>query len=264
MKVTFAVLDERIASSRLRAKIPQQELAKLGIKQGRDVLIYGKSVVTSEQLKHFLFKIYDVCDDHYDTPELKDYYRKHTAEADAVTCNSEAMRERIKQVTGRDATVIKEPYEGDELKPSIGANLLWFGHASNVKDLDRIAPQLKHPILALSNHEDCVPWSPESFAAAMKQPCIVIIPTGKSLCKSENRMVESIRNGKYVCAEHLPAYEPFSEFFPLGDIPAQIDWALNHPTEALTQISLAQSYISQNYSPEKIGRDWLKVIHEHY
>ena len=264
MKVTFAVIDEQIASSRLRAKIPQAELKKLGIEQGRDVLIYGKSVVTIEQVRRFKHSIYDVCDDHYDQPELMDYYRKHTSEADLVTCNSEVMRERIKQVTGRDAVVIKEPYESDELKPSIGAFLLWFGHRSNLVDLDRIAPKLKHPILALSNHPDCAEWTEQSFRKAISSECIVIIPTGKSLAKSENRMVESIRNGKYVCAEHLPSYEPFAQFFPLGDIPAQIEWALGNPTEALAQISKAQSYIKQIYSPEQIGRDWLRVLNDNF
>lgn len=261
MKITFAVLDEQIASSRLRAKIPQQELAKLGIKQGRDVLIYGKSVVTSEQLKHFLFKVYDVCDDHYDHPELREYYRKHTAEADLVTCNSEVMRERIKAVSGRDAIVIKEPYESEEQTPSIGPYLLWYGHASNLVDLDALYPSLKHPVLALSNHPDCAEWTPESFKLAIGSECLVIIPTGKSLAKSENRLVEAVRNGKYVCAEHLPSYEPFNEFFPLGDIPSRIDWALGNPTEALAQVGKAQSYIKQHYSPEKIGRDWLKALY---
>lgn len=261
MKVTFADYGANLASSRLRAAIPQRELGKLGIKQGKDVLIYGKHGVSDSVLKHFLFKIYDVCDDHFDTPELRDYYRKHTAEADLVTCNSDVMRERIKEVSGRGAVVIKEPYESDEGIPSIGPNLLWYGHASNLVDLDRLAPRLKHPILALSNHPDCAEWTPESFRAGISTPCIVIIPTGKSLAKSENRMVEAIRNGKYVCAEHLPAYEPFNEFFPLGDIPAQIDWALSNPTEALAQVGRAQSYIKQHYSPEKIGRDWLKAIY---
>lgn len=264
MKVTFADFGSEVASSRLRAQIPQRELAKLGIKQGRDVLIYGKDWATSEQIGRYLFKVYDVCDDHYDLPEKRDYYRKHTAEADLVTCNSEVMRERIKEVSGRDAVVIKEPYESDEQAPSIGPYLLWYGHMSNLVDLDRIADSLKHPILALSNHPDCAQWTPESFRAGVSSPCIVIIPTGKSLAKSENRMVEAIRNGKYVCAEHLPSYEPFAQFFPLGDIPAQIDWALSHPTEALNQISLAQTYIKQHYSPEKIGRDWLRVLNDNF
>lgn len=264
MKVTFADFGSEVASSRLRAQIPQRELAKLGIKQGRDVLIYGKSWATDEQVGRYLFKVYDVCDDHFDTPELMDYYRKRTAEADLVTCNSEVMRERIKAVSGRDAVVIKEPYESDELKPSIGAFLLWFGHRSNLVDLDRLAPELKHPILALSNHPDCAEWTEQSFRKAISSECIVIIPTGKSLAKSENRMVEAVRNGKYVCAEHLPSYEPFAEFFPLGDIPAQIDWALGNPTEALAQISKAQSYIKQIYSPEQIGRDWLRVLNDNF
>ena len=264
MRVTFADYGAEFASSRLRAAIPQREIAKFGAKVGKDVLIYGKDWFPDDQLGNYLFKVFDVCDDHYDRPEKRDYYRKHTAEADLITCNSEVMRDRIQEVSGRDAIVVREPYESDEQAPSIGPYLLWYGHASNVVDLDRVVPSLKHPLLALSNHPYLPEWTPESFKKAISSQCIVIIPTGKNLAKSENRMVEAVRNGKYVCAERLPSYEPFNQFFPLGDIPAQIDWALGNPTEALAMVSKAQSYIKQIYSPEQIGRDWLKVIYDNF
>ena len=45
MKVTFVEYGDSLASSRLRAKIPQKELAKLGIGKGNDVLIYGKHFI---------------------------------------------------------------------------------------------------------------------------------------------------------------------------------------------------------------------------
>jgi glycosyltransferase involved in cell wall biosynthesis len=261
MNVTFAHYGESVASSRLRAIIPQEALERIGVKKGKDTLVYGKHFVTDEQLTHFKRKIYDVCDDHFENPELKDYYLKHCESADSVTCNSEAMRDRIRQVTGRDAFIVNEPYESKELPPKIGDKLLWYGHSSNFKDLERISPFLKHPLLALSNHPDSAGWSLDMQRQALMTDCIVIIPTGKSLCKSENRMVEAIRNGKYVCAEHLPAYEKFSQFFDLGDIPEHIDRALSNKKDSLERVRAAQEFISDRYSPKTIAKQWIEVLH---
>ncbi len=263
MNVTFANFGDEIASSRLRAKIPQEALGRLGIKQGKDVLIYGKHFVSEGQLHPFKKLIYDVCDDHFNHPELGAYYRKHCQLADALTCNSEVMRERIKEETGRDATVIREPYENEEHEPSIGPRLLWYGHKSNLKYLERLKPSLKYPLLALSNHPDYEEWTPEIFREAIQTPCIVVIPTGvtlKALAKSENRMVEAIRCGKFVCAEFLPSYEQFGQFMPLGNIPENIESALANQAESIGRIKEAQDYIRERYSPKAIAQQWLEVI----
>lgn len=253
-----------LASSRLRAAIPQRELKKLGVEQGKDVLIYGKHWLPEKVKGSFGKLVYDVCDDHFRTPNLRAYYLRNTIEADLVTCNSLVMQERIREETGRDSIVIREPYESAEYMPTIGPSLLWYGHNSNLSDLVRIKPYLRHPLLVLSNDENCIEWTPETFKTAIQKPCIVVIPTGKSLAKSENRMVEAIRTGKYVCAEHLPSYEPFNEFFPLGDIPEHIEWALSHVEDSLDRIRKAQSYIREKYSPRSIGEQWLKVLNEHF
>lgn len=263
MKITFVDFGASLASSRLRSAIPQRELKKQGIEQGSDVLVYGKHWLPEDVKRSFRKLVYDVCDDHYKNPKLKAYYLKNTQEADLVTCNSEVMKQRIKEETGRDAVVIKEPYESAEYLPSIGGRLLWFGHNSNLPDLVRIEPYLRHPLMVLSNDPDCVEWTPHTFKQAIQTPCIVIIPTGKSLAKSENRMVESIRCGKYVCAEPLPSYQPFSEFFPLGDIPEHVEWALSHKEGSLENVRAAQDYIRNKYSPAQIARDWLKALHDH-
>ena len=114
MNVMFAHFGEEVASSRLRATIPQAELAKIGIGNGRDVLIYGKHFVEEHQLKPFNKRIYDVCDDHFDHETLGPYYHRHCQIADEVTCNSATMRAIIKAKTGRHAFVIPEPYEAPE------------------------------------------------------------------------------------------------------------------------------------------------------
>lgn len=262
--VTFAYYGESLASSRLRARIPQEELAKVGVHPGADVLVYGKHFLDFKQIDPFGCRIFDICDDHFRHKDLRSYYMEHAERADALTCNSVIMQARIREETGRTATVIAEPYESWERFPRVGDSLVWFGHQSNLCDLHRVAPKLKHPLVVLSNAEGTMQWTMDAFDRVMDSPSIVIIPTGKSLAKSENRMVESIRRGKYVCAEHLPAYEPFSCFFPLGDIHDHVEWVLNNIEQAKERVRRAQSFIRFKYSPAAIARQWLGVINGNY
>ena len=260
MEVTFAHFGEEVASSRLRATIPQAELAKMGIGKGRDVLIYGKHFVEEHQLEPFKKRIYDVCDDHFDHETLGKYYRRHVEMADIVTCNSETMQAIIKAKTGRYAFVIHEPYEHEEQAPAIEPRLLWYGHKSNLCDIERLKPDLRHPLLIMTNQTGYPQWSSTAFKNAMDMNPIVVIPTGKSMAKSENRMVEAIRCGRYVCAEYLPAYVPFTSFFDLGNIPNQIDVVLANPLAAMAKIKDAQGFIRERYSPATVAGKWLEVI----
>lgn len=259
--VTFAFYGNHIASSRLRALIPQIELKKLGVKQGRDILVYGKHALSFEQIRGFKKYVFDICDNHFKTPELEKYYREHAARADLITCNSEVMKQIIKEETGREAEVVLEPYESEEREPSIGDRLYWFGHQSNLQDLERILSSIdKEKLFILTGDQ----WSMDRHNKMMKLPLIVVIPTGKSMAKSENRMVEAIRQGKYVCAEYLPAYEPFSEFFQLGHIQENIEQALSNPQKSIERIKAAQDYVREKYSPETIAKQWLGVLNEHF
>lgn len=237
----------------------------MGIKAGRDVLVYGKHLLSKKDVSHFGKLVFDISDNHFNHPDLGAYYREHTAMADAVTCSSEVMQGIIKEETGRDAIVIPEPYESEEKEAAIDDLLLWFGHGSNFKDIERLKPFLRHDLLILSNYPGYPEWTPEVFDRVISKPCIVVIPTGKSMAKSENRMVEAIRRGRYVCAEYLPAYEPFGQFFPLGDIPEHIERALANPAESIGRIKDAQDYIRDRYSPRTVAKQWLEVIkHVHH
>ena len=260
MKVTFADYGSEIASSRLRCQIPQRELENRGIDKGNDVLIYGKHLLSESDTRHFSKLVFDICDDHFGNSQLREYYLHNAANADAVTCNSIVMQERIKVETGRDAIVVREPYEHDQMEADIGPFLLWFGHASNMIDLDRLAPELRHPLMVLSNHPDYDNWSQEAQDEAMSSQCIVVIPTGKSMAKSENRMVESIRCGRFVCAEPLPSYMQFDCFFPIGNIPQNVELALSNPADSLARIRAAQGYIRHKYSPATIADEWIEVL----
>lgn len=253
-QVTFADFGANIASSRLRAAIPQRELAKLGIGKGADVLVYGKHLVPMPVVKRFGKRVYDVCDDHF-SDEFSAYYVEHVTKADLVTCNSERMREIIRQYTGRDATVIPDPYESDEKPAGMGNGLLWFGHGSNLVDLKPYL-DLKPEILTGEA------WSRDKQLAALEKCAAVLIPTGKSMAKSANRLIEAVRNGRFVIAGNLPAHDEFKRWMWVGDIRDGVEWLKEYPKQAIREVSECQRYLRDKYSPEAIGRLWLNALRQ--
>lgn len=251
-KVTFAFLGEEIASSRLRMKIPQIELEKIGITLGKDVLIYGKHVVKEHQLKPYSKTIYDICDDHFHTLH-ETYYRRQCEIADAITVNTETMREVVKRETGRDAFVIPDPYESNEKPAGAGKGVLWFGHESN---LHTIEPYKYLIDVVLTNPE----WTRERQLNVLADCAMVVIPTDERKGKSANRLIESVRNGRFVVAGKLPAHDEFKQFMWIGDIRQGVDWAKHNPKRCIERVKKCQEYIREKYSPETIGEHWLKVL----
>lgn len=262
MRVTYHVNDTKHASSRLRCVIPAQQLKRLGceIVPDGDVLVWGKHFLDLEAAKKFPKKVFDVCDDHFDGP-LGGYYRKAIQMADLVTCNSQMMRFRLHQM-GVIATVIPDPYETERLEPAWGEGVLWFGHESNLNDLYRVAGKIQQRLTVVSKKvsADIVEWSQETQKAELAKCAVVILPTGKSPCKSANRMLEAVMAGKFVVAEPLPAYEEFARYLWVGDIEKGVDWAFNHRFEALEKVKQCQIQFAHTYGPEQIGKQWFDAL----
>lgn len=252
MNVTFAFLAPEIASSRLRAEIPQRELAKFGIKRGPDILVYGKHVVPMRIVKQFGKCVYDICDDHFHTLHEK-YYREHAENADLLTVNSDEMARIVLAETGRTATVIPDPWESEERPAAYGEGVLWYGHESNLRT---IAP-----------YRDCIDeiltapdWTRDRQLHAISQCAIVLIPTDNRKGKSANRLIEAVRNGRFVVAGELPAHDEFSEWMWIGDIREGLAWAKEHQAECIERVKLCQDYIRGKFSPERIGMMWLEAL----
>jgi hypothetical protein len=229
------------------------------IVQDGDIIIWGKHFLDLKAVSQFKRKVFDVCDDHFEGPN-QHYYRAALAMADVVTCNSEAMRFRIHQF-GRTAIVIPDTYETERKIPSWGTGVLWFGHASNLEDLERVRDRIKQPLTILSNfpREDITAWSLAAQADALQKCAVVILPTGKSACKSANRLLESVMAGKYVVAEPLPAYEEFTDLW-VGDLVEGLDAAFANPDRALKCVGWAQGKIIEKYSPKVIGGKWFDLL----
>lgn len=249
MQVTFAWFGDQLASSRLRAKIPQRELKKYGIHPGKDVVVYGKHWLMDEQLHPYQKRVFDICDDHFNDQHSA-YYRKHALLADAVTCNSQEMARIIKAEVGVVATVIDDPWEAEERLAGIGSGYLWFGHQCNLQD---VSP---YPEVKTYTGEG---WTLEGQRLAISECAAVVIPHGNRPAKSANRLIEAVRCGRFVIANHLPSYAEFSDMW-IGDIKEGMEWFESHNEEAIKRIRNCQDYIRVRYSPKTIAEQWLEVL----
>jgi hypothetical protein len=255
VKVTFKHWGHNLASSRYRSVIPAQQLQKMGVFEGRDWLIIGKHGWDWKETEGYAKVCFDVCDDHFDS-KWEHHYRSCIEKADLVTCNSQEMARVLEDRTGVSAIVIPDPYEQKECPPRVHSKLLWFGHQSNLAD---VAPWVELPNLELvSNFKGVTQWSPEEMDRAFDRSGLVIIPTGKSMAKSANRAVESIRRGLYVVAGYLPAYGDLGIF--TGNIADGVAWALSHKEEVLARIKASQDYIRTEYSPERVAHLWKMAL----
>lgn len=273
MKVAFIGRSLDMASTRYRVVIPALYLQSRGYEIAKDakVVIFSKSGVEREVLDLYPKKIYDICDDNFDCPKRGPEYVAHARAANAVTVNSDVMRFIVHKKTGRVATVIPDPYEHSEWSPSWGGGLLWFGHWTNVKDLARTGLEA-----TIITNPDSIPedsqtrvyldgkrvinWTPEAMDEAWGSHALVVIPTGRSMAKSANRLIESVRAGKFVVCEPLPAYEEFSRFMWVGEMRSGVEWALSHRKECLERVKACQDYIRHRYSPDRIGGMWETVL----
>lgn len=279
MRVTMLGIDPAIASTRYRAMLPAAYLRQHGVElcgDDGDLLVVGKHGWNASLVERYRAFIFDVCDDWFGNDELGQFYKQMCAKATLVTCNSDAMRFRIHQVTGRSAMVIPDPYEHEEWAPSWGEGLLWFGNPLNLRDFFRAVRKMEGisvPMGCISRHEDymsdelkqlIIPWSPTAVDKGFKSAAVVILPTGLSQCKSANRLLESVRAGKFVVAEPMPAYEEFADFVWVGDLREGVEWALANEKECLKRVKKCQAYIRKRYSMEAIGPKWLEAVKKAY
>lgn len=260
--VTFLQTDATMASARLRNIIPLQELAKRGWKEGNGIAVLSKHnwQWSDDIRRHFGAVVFDICDDHFDTPEFGAHYRHVSSLADVVTCNSEAMRDRIEEVTGRRAKVIDDPWETPEQKPGAGDGVLWFGNRKGLPELHAVLDSINHPVTIVSNHKAswALPWSMEMQTAALDACRCVFVPPTKQKCRSANRAVTAVRAGRMVVAGDIPSYREIPGIFVGDDFKISLDEAM---TEDMTdRIAEAQSFVRERFSPARITDQWEAVL----
>lgn len=279
MRVTFLGIDPAVASTRYRAIAPIHYLKNHGVVPSGDdgdLLVVGKHDWDASIVERYKAFIFDVCDDWFKDAKLGPFYRKMCGKAALVTCNSDVMRFRIHQETGRAAMVIPDAYETPEKAPSWGTGLFWYGNTINLPDFFRGVKKLQGlnvPLGCVSRHDPhlsdevkqlIIPWSPTAVEKGLAGCAVVIIPTGVSAAKSGNRLIEAVRAGKFVVAEPLPAYEEFADLMWVGDLREGVEWALGNEKDCLRRVKRCQSYIRKRYSMESIGPKWLEAVKKAY
>lgn len=268
-----------LASYRYRAMIPMRELERRGLRTKVGIArltVFQKDwdplyPSLAKKLKaHGGTVVFDMSDDHF-ADRREAFYREMISLADLVTVSTEALAARVRAETGVDPVVITDPYEYPMVTPGMpsGApkNLLWFGHSSNLDGLNEVLPRLTdYNVLAVTKGDApdgvrSMQWGRQSMMQAFAWCDVVIIPVGqavKNLAKSPNRMVESIRQGRYVVANPLGSYAPYGMW--QGDIPEGLAWAAANPEKAVDAVRAAQPLVDTLHAPTVVGQKWYDTL----
>jgi len=241
--------------------------------------------------------VFDLCDDHFHTPQLEETYRQLATAADRLVASTEEMAATIQRETGRSAAIIGDPFEGPAGEPRFSPapdrlRLLWFGHPTNFDTLAAIMPGLQELAYELplalevisdpagSRIEEALRsidggtasnftasftrWSPAATWQGLAACDAVLLPSNsgaRKLVKSPNRLVESLRAGRLVVAYPLPSYQLFAPHVWLGeDICSGIRWAAQHAAEAEARIRAGQALVVERLSPAAVARQWDAVL----
>lgn len=282
MKINYStVADDKLASYRYRIQIPAEYLRKwghevtIGQPEQADVGVFSKHFNTRDyeiarQPTRYREVVFDVCDYHLDGP-YRDHYLRMMGLADVITVGTEEMGFLVQEELGLDSIVIPDPYEFDEKEPAFtdGRKVLWFGHPSNLDALmfEINAGSLSdHWLQVISQPNSLIPtipWSMEAMREGFDECDVVVIPqqdTKKNRCKGANRMVESIRAGRFVIANEMPAYLPFKHWMYVGDIKEGLEWTKQNKSEIEDRIAVAQEYVAEMFNPETISHRWQSAL----
>ena len=293
-KINFVTLSQnKFASYRYHNEIPARELQFLGHDTtispfpaiDHDVYVFSKHHNFGEYWAVKGLKtegkrtVFHVCDNYFGYEE-RDHYIRMIKEADIVVTPTTQMAAVIRNETGKEATVIPDSYEFPLADPefrglSSRLRVLWFGHQFNLRHLKTILPlpdfcELRICTLFENNTPPpsvakypYIPWSHQALIQELKDCDCVIVPFDLneeySLTKSANRLVESVRRGRFVIASPIPSYQEFNEMY-IGDIHEGLNWLKDQSNdEIIRRIAETMKQI-EKYNPQRIGKIWEEVL----
>jgi hypothetical protein len=159
-----------MASYRLRAQIPSaycNDDSRINA-TGADISVFAKPHPDDlEVLRQINARgaktVVDLCDDHFNHPQLGELYEAMVREAHAVVCPTQEMARRIRSHTQREAQVIPDSWENRGQPHADGNKFLWLGHQSNLKEILPYHAMLKKYDMTYctgaNDQVECVPWS---------------------------------------------------------------------------------------------------------
>lgn len=260
------------ASYRYRAQIPAENLnhnIDASVNSGdADVVVFAKPMYTDTELFNRCKDegtpvVVDICDDHFDHKEIGPLYLSFIEHADQVTCSSQYLADRIHILSGKESTVIADPYEVERQEPHVSGNrVLWYGHQRNVTEIMPYVEKIDELAVVTGPNNiltGYTQWTPDNLRDELAYNDIVLLP-GKEEYKSANRLINAIMAGCFVVAERTEVRKEFRKFAWIGPVMTGLQFAKEN-NKMLNELVLAgQEYIIKNYSPEVIGGKWSEVL----
>ena len=235
----------------------------------------------------------------YSAPALADIQRR-LLRACRATVPTAALRERLARDARHAVSVIEDPFEAPaagapRFAPGDTLRLAWFGvfgpplkpflegafgsiarklaprpielafvtYAGQQALVHELARALRaiHPDFTVRH----IAWSPAATAAALADADLVVLPQDAASdwgrVKSHNRLVESIRAGRFTVASPVPAYVELDAYAWIGDdLAAGVEWAVSHPDEVRARVTAGQGAIELRFAPAVIAARWAQVL----
>lgn len=266
MKVGYCVpIVPQLASYRLRVQIPSQHLGcdyAIGCTGKPTYFFKNGNVRLAETLQGV---VYDVVNDHFKGKHAQDYHGM-CGIADKITVGSEAMAEVVMEHTGRDSTIIDDPYENHE-QPArcYGNGVTWFGHSANlgslVPHLEAVEDAGGSMVLCSNMQSAHVQWSRANEDKCLAG-CAVALLTASSPGATANRAVKALRAGRFVVApkDSPGSWGELADYIYIGDVAEGIKWAFNNREEVCQKITQGQQYITKRFSPETVAAKWTELF----
>jgi hypothetical protein len=235
----------------------------------------------------------------YSQPTLLEFQKRFLGACHA-TVPTRALRDCLLPYARHGVSVIEDPFESaraSEPRLSVGPllRLAWFGvfaaeqrpfmeaqlagiaerlvsrpteltfvtYAAQAAAVEAMATALAriNPQFSVRH----VPWSLAATQDALERTDMVVIPqeagSDWGRAKSHNRLVESIRAGRFVVGSAIPSYVELASYAWIGnDLAAGIEWGLANPAEALHRVRQGQDYVAERFAPEQIGALWMRTL----
>lgn len=284
---------DSLASFRMRIKIPAEKLTEnvtrfsYSIDEMIDpkasVNVFSKHFNKDQDLKAItklkeqhpeVLRVFDICDDYFDKNHGP-YYIEMCQLADVITCNSLNMQTRIKEVTGKDATVVGDPFTFPLIAPTDPEKvefpqLIWYGNRANLGSILSRVNELPNITILSNSQPTTLPphvryrtWFKGVVESALWKHHIVVLPRiegEEATRKSCNRAIDALRAGAFVVSDFPEVFEPLKDYIFLGDLKDGIEFYKDHPDAVLRMITQGQEYVTETYSPEQIAKTWEKVF----
>ena len=108
-----------------------------------------------------------------------------------------------------------------------------------------------------------IEWDGQTFETLLKAHDLTLIPAPLndfSICKTDNRVVTSLRAGVAVAADSVPSYARYADVMSLGDIESGLRRYLGDPQLRRTHAAMGRQLVESFSDPEPIIRGWESVL----